>query len=91
MFICLGLYFVGGRFLVDPWMRRSLRYAVTHLRILIARPSPFSRFTALSLQQLPKAYLKERANGQGHADKNVCLQNAPKSLIPRQPALTQIP
>jgi len=49
LFLCFGLYMLGGRFLVDAWIRRDLRYAVTNKRILIARPAPFSRFTALSV------------------------------------------
>jgi hypothetical protein len=65
MFICIGLYFVVGRFFVDAWMRRGLRYAVTDRRILIARPAPFSRFTTLGLGQLPEGNLKESANGRG--------------------------
>jgi len=65
LFLCFGLYMLGGRFVVDAWIRRDLRYAVTNKRILIARPAPFSRFTALSLEQLPEVDLKERANGRG--------------------------
>lgn len=65
MFVCIGLYFVFGRFLVDAWVRRGMRYAVTDRRILIARPAPFSKFTAVSLAQIPDADLSERENGRG--------------------------
>jgi hypothetical protein len=65
IFICFGLYNLVGRFLVDAWIRRDLRYAVTNRRILIARPAPFSRFTALNLEQLSEVDLKERTNGRG--------------------------
>jgi hypothetical protein len=65
MFIGIGLYFVVGRFLVDAWLRKDMHYAVTDRRILIARPPPFSKFTAVSLSQLPGADLSERANGRG--------------------------
>jgi len=65
IFISFGLYNLGGRFLLDAWIRRDLSYAVTNKRILIARPAPFSRFTALSLDRLPEVDLKERANGRG--------------------------
>ena len=65
LFLCFGLYMLGGRFLVDAWIRRDLRYAVTNKRILIAQPAPFSRFTALNLEQLLEVDLKERANGRG--------------------------
>ena len=54
LFLCFGLYMLGGRFLVDALIRRDMRYDVTNKRILIARPAPFSRFTALSLEQLPE-------------------------------------
>jgi hypothetical protein len=63
--ICFGLYNLVGRFLVVAWIRRDLRYAVTNKRILIARPAPFSRFTALNLEQLSEVDLKERTNGRG--------------------------
>jgi hypothetical protein len=65
MFICIGLYFVVGRFVLDAWIRRRVQYAVTNRRILIARGGPFSNFTALSLGQLPDAQLSERGNGRG--------------------------
>lgn len=65
MFVCIGLYFVAGRFLVDAWLRRGMRYAVTDTRVLIARPAPFGRFTAVSLAQLPDADLSERSSGRG--------------------------
>jgi hypothetical protein len=65
VFLCFGLYNLVGRFIVDAYIRRDLRYAVTNRRILIARPAPFSKFTALSLQRLPEVDLKEGTNGRG--------------------------
>lgn len=65
MFVCIGLFFVAGRFVVDAWLRRRLRYAVTDRRILIARAAPFGRFTAIGLTQLADLTLTERANGSG--------------------------
>lgn len=65
MFICIGLYFVFGRFLVDAWVCRGMRYAVTDRRVLIARSGPFRKFTAIGLSQLPDIDLSERANGRG--------------------------
>jgi hypothetical protein len=64
-FLCYGLYTLVGRFIVDAWIRRDMRYAVTNRRLLIARPAPFSKFTALNLEQLPEVHLKERTNGLG--------------------------
>lgn len=65
MFICVGLYFVAGRFLVDAWLRRGIEYAVTDRRVLIYRPAPFSKFTAMNLSQLPDVDLIERSDGSG--------------------------
>ena len=64
-FVCVGLYFVFGRFIVDAWVRTDMRYAVTNQRILIARPAPFSRFTVISLSRLPNVELVEQSNGRG--------------------------
>jgi len=65
MFVCVGLYFVAGRFLVDAWVRRGMQYAVTDRRILIARPAPFAKFTAIGLAPLPEIDLADRAGGRG--------------------------
>lgn len=65
MFVCIGIYFVIGRFIVDAWIRRGMHYAVTDRRILIARSAPFSKFTAVNLAQLPDIDLSERADGRG--------------------------
>lgn len=65
MFVLIGLYIAVGRFILDAWIRRGLHYAVTDRRILIARPSPFARFTALNVTQLYDVDLKERRNGRG--------------------------
>src|SRR5262245_484893 len=59
-FVLIGLYLVAGRFLVDAWLRQRILYAVTDKRILILRSAPFSKFTALSLDQLPDVSLTER-------------------------------
>jgi hypothetical protein len=65
MFVCIGLYFVVGRFLFDAWLRQGMRYALTDRRVLIDRPSPFANFTAVSLDRLPDANLSETASGRG--------------------------
>jgi len=65
MFVCVGLYFVAGRFIVDAWVRRGMRYALTNRRILISRPAPFNKFTALNLAQLPAVDLDPRSRGRG--------------------------
>ena len=65
MFICIGRHLVFGRFLVDLWVRRGMRYAVTDQRVLIARSGPFGKFTAIGLRQLPDVNLDERTGGRG--------------------------
>ncbi len=65
LFIGVGLYAVVGRFLLDMWVRRDMRYAVTDRRILIMRRGPFSKFTALALTQLSEVDVTERADGYG--------------------------
>jgi len=64
-FLLIGVYLVAGRFLLDAWIRRGMYYAVTNKRVLILRSSPFSKFSALGLDQLPDANLTERADGRG--------------------------
>ena len=65
MFVCIGLYLVAGRFLVDAWLRRRTRYALTDRRVLIQRSRPFSDFVAVNLDRLPDVRLTERAGGTG--------------------------
>jgi hypothetical protein len=64
-FVLMGLYFVVGRFMFDAWLRGRTYYAVTNQRVLIYRPAPFGRFTALNLRQLPDMTLTETSSGQG--------------------------
>ncbi len=64
-FVLIGLYVLAGRFMLDAWIRRGMRYAVTNRRVLIFRPSPFGKFTSLSLNQSADASLSERADGRG--------------------------
>jgi hypothetical protein len=65
MFVCFGLYFVFGRFLVDAWLRGRIRYALTDQRVLISRAGPFPNFTAIAPDRLPDARLSERSGGRG--------------------------
>ncbi len=64
-FVCVGLFFVFGRFAVDAWLRGLTSYAVTDRRILIARAGPLANFTAISLDRIPDLVLRERQNGKG--------------------------
>lgn len=65
MFVCIGLFFVFGRFLLDAWLRRRTSYAVTDSRILIARRAPLPRFTSLQLSNLPAVELSGDPKSRG--------------------------
>jgi hypothetical protein len=64
-FMLIGIYLVVGRYVVDAWVRRGTHYALTNRRVLILRSAPFSRFVALSLDQLPSTNLTEHGRGRG--------------------------
>jgi hypothetical protein len=64
-FVLIGLYLVGGRFLLDAWIRHGIYYAVTNQRVLILRSRPSSKFSAMSFDQLPVVNLSEGAGGRG--------------------------
>lgn len=65
LFLSIGLFLVGGRFVLDAWLRRRTHYAVTNRRVLIARSAPFGAFIAMDVEQLPEVRLLERADGRG--------------------------
>jgi hypothetical protein len=65
IFVAVGLGITVGRFLVDAWLRRSTRYALTNRRVLILRTAPTADFVALPLDRLPQARLTERKDGRG--------------------------
>lgn len=62
-FVLVGLYLIAGRFFVDAWLRRSLRYAVTDKRVMILRKGRATKLTALPIDRLPSLTLIERAGG----------------------------
>lgn len=64
-FLIVGAYILVGRFALDAFLRRGMRYAVTNRRILIERPAPFARSTSLRIDRLPQLDLSERAKGKG--------------------------
>ncbi len=65
MFICIGLFFVFGRFAVDAWFRRRISYVVTDKRILIMRTAPFASFTSIDLERLPDIQLTGEGEKRG--------------------------
>jgi hypothetical protein len=64
-FVLLGLYFIAGRFFVDAWIRKSVRYAVTNQRVLILRTVPNKKFIALAIDRIPELSLDEKGDGSG--------------------------
>src|SRR5215831_7176076 len=52
-FVLAGLYFTVGRFVVDIWLRRRTRYALTNRRIVIARAGVFGKLRSISLYPPP--------------------------------------
>jgi hypothetical protein len=64
-FVCIGLYFVFGRFVADAWVRKGMKYAVTDKRILIERSAPFAKFSAVAIAQIADVDLSENADGRG--------------------------
>jgi len=66
MFICIGLFFVFGRFAVDAWLRQRISYAVTDKRILIMRTAPFANFTSIDLERLPDIQLTGEGEKRGN-------------------------
>ncbi len=92
-FVLLGLYFMVGRFFLDAWIRMGLRYAITNKRILISRPGPFSKFTALSLNHLPDMNLIQRSDGSGtiRFGENASVWGGRQSFAMWTPALDPTP
>ncbi|MBB6409292.1 PH domain-containing protein [Mesorhizobium sangaii] len=66
MFVCIGLFFVFGRFLLDAWLRRRVSYAITDKRILITRSAPFSSFRSIDLERLPDVQLNGEKGSRGN-------------------------
>ena len=64
-FVLIGMFLIIGRFLLDAWLRTKIVYALTDRRILILRRGFWPSFDAMSLDRLPEAGLRERANGRG--------------------------
>ena len=64
-FLLAGAYVTFGRFLVDVWIRRRLRYFVTDQRILIHRTAPAASLRTLDIRRLPLIETVERPDGSG--------------------------
>jgi len=64
-FVLLGIYLVFGRFLIDAWIRRGIRYALTNRRILIVRSGLRSNVVSVNLDRLSSTRLSEGSGGRG--------------------------
>ncbi len=62
-FVCVGLYFVFGRFIHDLIVRKKMTYGLTSSRILI-KTDP-GKLLALDLKQLTEINLVEKKNKTG--------------------------
>lgn len=64
--ICVALYWSVGRFLIDAWIRRSMRYALTNRRVLFACPWPYNgSLGEVNISELANTSLIKLAGGRG--------------------------
>ncbi|HXF23906.1 MAG TPA: hypothetical protein VN602_05275 [Gemmatimonadaceae bacterium] len=64
-FVLIGLYMVIGRFFVDAWLRRTTRYAVTNVRVIITSGGMMPSLKSLNLRTLSDVTLTAKPNGRG--------------------------
>lgn len=64
-FVAVGLFLIGGRFLVDAWLRARTTYALTDRRVLIVRTGAWPSVRALFLDRLPETTLLAGRGGRG--------------------------
>jgi hypothetical protein len=95
MFVCIGLFFVFGRFIFDAWLRRRIHYAVTNQRILIMRRAPSANFTSIDLDRIPDVQLTGETATRGTLRFGAAAPGYPLSGYPRMtgwfPALDPVP
>ncbi|MGE0230226.1 MAG: hypothetical protein AB7O39_07495 [Flavobacteriaceae bacterium] len=64
-FVVAGFFALVGRFWIDMWVRRRLRYAVTNRRIMIMKGDGASVSRSFDITRLPALELEERPDGSG--------------------------
>ncbi|TAK57935.1 MAG: PH domain-containing protein [Dehalococcoidia bacterium] len=64
-FVLVGLYFIGGRFVVDSRLRARTAYAVTNQRIIILSGATGQRMTSVGLHTLTEIHVETRPDGSG--------------------------
>ncbi len=65
VFVVIGLFMIGGRFVLDAMPRSTIVDALTDRQVLIARGGPWSGFKAQALDRPPEAGLSEEGGGRG--------------------------
>lgn len=63
-FLIIGLYVIFGRFFVESWLRRRMRYAVTNQRIII-QSGGRSTVKSLDINRLSSLELHEKSDCSG--------------------------
>lgn len=64
-FVCVGLYMMFGRFIVDARQRSKTFYAVTNERVLIVSGLFARQVKSLNIHTLTEVSLSEGSNGEG--------------------------
>lgn len=64
-FFLVGLFLVGGRFILDAFQKRKMVYAVTSQRVLILQGVINRSVRSINLRALPEILLSVRSNGSG--------------------------
>ena len=65
LFVCFGLFFVFGRFILDARNRARTTYGVTNERILIVSGRYSRQIKSLPLRTLTEVSFSQRSNGRG--------------------------
>lgn len=64
-FVCVGLYFVFGRFLVDAYLRSKIQYALTDQRALILAGFKGNDLTSIDLRTTSEVRYKDIDGSRG--------------------------
>jgi hypothetical protein len=64
-FVCVGLYFIFGRFIFKCYLQKRTYYAVTNKRVLIITNTRNKNLTAEFIDRIPTINKKSRRDGSG--------------------------
>ena len=65
MFVCIGLFFVFGRFVADAMKRKNTSYGITNQRALILGGLFSKELRSLNLRAIPEISLRVHGDGSG--------------------------